>query len=134
MKHSTSIALVLAMFTLSASAQTDPVPSLLTQLAAPDLATRETGFYALLHLGEQVLPQPITGNVVGSEVAALLTAYPADRNSVVASLIGLLSVENSQLASELSGSGEDLGEFHADLVAAVVTCNDPRSLLGLMPY
>jgi hypothetical protein len=122
-----------------ADAQVDLIPSILAMLSSTALGTRESGFNSLMALGASKLAAPINSAVVSQETRALINAYPSDATSVSTALIQLLAVE---VASAESGQEEpnstnidadtNYGSYFGDLVTAVVSLNDSRSLASLV--
>lgn len=111
---------------------------LLRELQARSWEARSSAFYQLIELG---LGRKFNGETsrMPSIVANLLTSEPAEADRTKSDLIGLLSQENAFVREQrerFDKTGETLTEgyvnYYGDLIAAVASLNDPRSLDALV--
>jgi hypothetical protein len=104
------------------------VPGLLRQLHDADWQRRSEAFYRLLELGGA--PQDPDGAAGGGRaLSALLQRYPQSAEDIRLALIKTLEKENRVVQESPSLPSEDYTEdYYADLIAAVVSLGDVRSV------
>jgi len=102
--------------------------AVLEEFKAPEWKTRAEAFYQLIRLGGGEW-----GNVAGA-VKNVLHDYPDQSEQVKLALIRLLERENTQFGEYLR-KHEDRGKFtdyQGDVINAVITLKDPRSMDALL--
>jgi len=103
--------------------------AVLRQFKAPEWKTRRDAFHGLLRLGSgdvSYIPRPL---------AELLGKYPDQADEIKGGLIQLLEKENSMVqnfAKEGQRFGEDYSNYYGDVIAAVSTLKDTRSINALV--
>ena len=136
--RSCSLALVmLACFSAAVATAQDkpPAPSAeglraaLRDLKSGEWMRRERGFNQLVTLGGG------TRYYVANPIRHLLKEYPNQSEDIRLALIALLEKENAEVkgyGQRGQRFGEDYSNFYGDVIAAVVTLDDPRSMPALL--
>jgi HEAT repeat protein len=112
------------------------VSQLLQQLNSPSQPDRSRALYALLDLGAGTSLSQAPYDVP-PRVTNLLQQYATQADQIELALIALLTLENPtiQLSYQQpvqSPLSEDQTEYYADLVAAISSLNDPRTIDSLV--
>ena len=114
------------------------VSDVLTGFHAESWRDRQTAFYELLDLGAGGKYAGRT-DLVPSILSSLNRSNPEKTDEIRLALIGLLSTENSFVQSERSEyarTGATLSEeyinYYGDVIAAVTSLNDKRSIAALL--
>jgi hypothetical protein len=134
------LAAVLLLLAATANAQTisdDTVSSLLGQFTSTDQTARMVAFYGLLNLGAgpnvSAVPYPVPAQLLN----VLQNVSVGSLDQIKVDLIAVLSLENNNIEQSYQFSNsptvltEDYTDYYADLIAAVVTLKDQRSIRSL---
>jgi hypothetical protein len=96
--------------------------------------TRKTGLQALMQITASQ-QGPVEAAQFPSQLRALFSGAPKDRDRVVTALIALLSRENANAHGGTTSAGqlgEDYFNFYGDVIASVVALNDRRAIPALL--
>ena len=138
-RFTVSVVLFFLSLTTIGKAQTisdATISNLLVQFTSTDWTVRKDAFYALVNLGTNV---PATSYSVPPKLLSVLqNVSTGSADQINLGLIALLVLENDNIAPSYEPADipslltEDYTDYYADVIAAVATLKDPRSISSLV--